>query len=261
MTAVATVQALERLARPLRARSRAGWAAGAVGLAALVLGSAAWLARLSVLTAPWWVLAAWAVARPSAHGQAMMSTDTNTTVAYTSAGAGPMSNQITKAAMARAITTGTNTAAMRSASRWTGARLPCASSTSRTICASAVSRPTRVASTTIAPVVLSVAPTTSSPSTFSTGIGSPVSMDSSTAVRPVRTTPSTATFSPGRTRNRSPTATSAAGTSTSVPSRKTRAVLGVRSSSRRIASDMRPLARASSRRPRRMSAMMDETAS
>ena len=62
MTAVATVQALERLARPLRARSRAGWAAGAVGLAALVLGSAAWLARLSVLTAPWWVLAAWALA-------------------------------------------------------------------------------------------------------------------------------------------------------------------------------------------------------
>jgi len=59
MTAVATVQALERLARPLRVRSRAGWAAGAVGLAAFVLGSAAWLARLSVLTAPWWVLAAW----------------------------------------------------------------------------------------------------------------------------------------------------------------------------------------------------------
>src|SRR4029077_15959259 len=62
MTAVATLQALEGLARPLRARSRAGWAAGAVGLAALVLGGAAWLARLSVLTAPWWVLAAWALA-------------------------------------------------------------------------------------------------------------------------------------------------------------------------------------------------------
>jgi hypothetical protein len=62
MTAIATAQALERLARPLRAQSRAGWAAGAVGLAALVLGSAAWLARLSVLTAPWWVLAAWALA-------------------------------------------------------------------------------------------------------------------------------------------------------------------------------------------------------
>ena len=62
MTAVATGQALERLARPLRAESRAGWAAGAIGLAALVLGSAAWLARFRVLTAPWWVLAAWALA-------------------------------------------------------------------------------------------------------------------------------------------------------------------------------------------------------
>ncbi|HEY8105678.1 MAG TPA: hypothetical protein VIE46_06195, partial [Gemmatimonadales bacterium] len=62
MTAIATAQALARLARPLRAQSRAGWAAGAVGLAALVLGTAAWLARLSVVTAPWWVLAAWALA-------------------------------------------------------------------------------------------------------------------------------------------------------------------------------------------------------
>ena len=62
MTAIATARALERLARPLRVQSRTGWAAGAVGLAALVLGSAAWLARLSVVTAPWWVLAAWALA-------------------------------------------------------------------------------------------------------------------------------------------------------------------------------------------------------
>ncbi|HTC23515.1 MAG TPA: hypothetical protein VK688_04085, partial [Gemmatimonadales bacterium] len=62
MTAIATVQALERLARPLRMQSRAGWAAGALGLAALMLGCVAWLARLNVLTAPWWVLAAWALA-------------------------------------------------------------------------------------------------------------------------------------------------------------------------------------------------------
>jgi hypothetical protein len=73
MTAIATVQALERLARPLRARSRAGWAAGAVGLAALVLGSAAWLARLNVLTAPWWVLAAWALALLALAGVAAVA--------------------------------------------------------------------------------------------------------------------------------------------------------------------------------------------
>ena len=41
---------------------------------------------------------------------------------------------------------------------------------------------------------------------FSTGNGSPVSIDSSTLERPSSTTPSTGTFSPGRTRRRSPTA-------------------------------------------------------
>ncbi len=62
MTAAATEQALARLAGPLRIRSRAGWAAGAMGLTTLVLGGAAWLARWQLLTAPWWVLAAWVVA-------------------------------------------------------------------------------------------------------------------------------------------------------------------------------------------------------
>mgnify|MGYP002382008576 CR=1 FL=1 len=38
-----------------------------------------------------------------------------------------------------------------------------------------------------------------------TGKGSPVSIDSSTALLPSTTTPSTGTFSPGRTLNRSPT--------------------------------------------------------
>jgi len=62
MTAVATERALARLAGPLRTRSRTGWAAGAMGVATLVLGGAAWLARWQLLTAPWWVLAAWVVA-------------------------------------------------------------------------------------------------------------------------------------------------------------------------------------------------------
>ncbi len=43
-----------------------------------------------------------------------------------------------------------------------------------------------------------------SPGPFSAGMGSPVTIDSSTALRPSSTTPSTGTFSPGRTRRRSP---------------------------------------------------------
>src|SRR3546814_10331770 len=46
--------------------------------------------------------------------------------------------------------------------------------TSRAICASAVSEPTRVASTTNRPPALTVAPVTGSPDPTSTGTGSPV---------------------------------------------------------------------------------------
>ena len=64
---------------------------------------------------------------------------------------------------------------------------------------------------TSAPLVLSVAPISLSPVRLLTGSGSPVSMDSSTALLPSTTTPSTGTFSPGRTRSRSPTCTWARG--------------------------------------------------
>src|SRR6266498_4365198 len=65
------------------------------------------------------------------------------------------------------------------------------------------------------------------PLVFSTGIGSPVIIDSSTEVAPSSTMPSTGIFSPGRTRRRSPTFTRSRGTSVSVPSsRSSRAVLG-----------------------------------
>ena len=77
---------------------------------------------------------------------------------------------------------------------------------------------------------LMVAPVTGSPAVFSTGSGSPVSIDSSTEERPSTTAPSTGTFSPGRTRSRSPTSTSSSGTSSSRPSaRITRAVFAARS--------------------------------
>ena len=51
---------------------------------------------------------------------------------------------------------------------------------------------------------------------FSTGIGSPLIIDSSTELRPSITTPSTGTFSPGRTRRRSPGCTRSSGTSDSL---------------------------------------------
>jgi len=50
------------------------------------------------------------------------------------------------------------------------------------------------------PVPLMVAPTTLLSGDFSTGIDSPVIIDSSMVLRPSRMTPSTGIFSPGRTR-------------------------------------------------------------
>ena len=95
---------------------------------------------------------------------------------------------------------------MRSASRCTGAFEPCASSTSRAICAERGvvadpggldDQPARRCSAS--------APNTASPGATSTGTGSPVSIDTSTADAPSTTVPSVAIFSPGRTTKRSPT--------------------------------------------------------
>ena len=60
--------------------------------------------------------------------------------------------------------------------------------------------------------MLIVAPATSAPGPTSTGTGSPVSIDWSTAESPSTTTPSVAIFSPGRTTNRSPARSSSIGT-------------------------------------------------
>ena len=65
---------------------------------------------------------------------------------------------------------------------------------------------------------LIVPPISLAPGSFSTGIDSPVTIDSSTALLPSSTTPSTGTLSPGRTRRRSPTCTCSSGTSSSSPS-------------------------------------------
>ncbi len=126
-----------------------------------------------------------------------------------------------------------------------GALEPCASSTSRTIWARALSRPTLVASIFSNPCLLMVAPMTSSPVCLSTGRLSPVSSDSSTVECPLMTTPSTGILSPGRTITMSPVCTCSIGMSTSVPSRSMRAVLACRPIRALMASLVLPLARTS----------------
>ena len=141
------------------------------------------------------------VASPSAHGHAMMSTATALTMACARRGSGPMKNHSAKVSTATPSTAGTNQPATLSASAWIGARLRCASATICTIRASIVSPPTRSARMRKLPVPLIVPPVTGSSAAFSTGIGSPVSMDSSTFDFPSSTTPSTGILSPGRTRS------------------------------------------------------------
>jgi hypothetical protein len=62
VSTAATRDALEELARPLTRRVAAGGGALALGLLLVGLGAAAWLARLEVVRALWWVPAAWVVA-------------------------------------------------------------------------------------------------------------------------------------------------------------------------------------------------------
>ena len=156
------------------------------------------------------------MASPSAHGQAMMSTATAAVKAKVALS--PVPSQKASVATDSAMTTGTKTPEIRSARRWTGALPVWASSTSRAIWARAVSAPILVARMTRRPPALTVAPATSEPSETSTGIDSPVSMLMSTADVPCSTTPSVATFSPGRTTKRSPIASCSTGTRRSAPS-------------------------------------------
>lgn len=132
---------------------------------------------------------------------------------------------------------------------------------SLTIWASTLSEPRVVARYRNAPVLFTVPPTTVSPGRLDTGRGSPVSMDSSTALEPLTTSPSTGTRSPGRTETRSPRRTLSSGTSSSASSRTTRAVVGWSPMSARRAVLVCPFARASSMLPRRTRATMTITAS
>ncbi len=78
-----------------------------------------------------------------------------------------------------------------------------------------VSRPTFSARMTKPPLRLIVPPMTFAPTSLSTGIDSPVTIDSSSVEWPSITSPSTGTLSPGRTRSRSPTATASSATTSS----------------------------------------------
>ncbi len=137
-----------------------------------------------------------------------------------------------------------------------GALLPCASSTMRMICASIVSFPTRVALKWKLPILLIVAPMTVSPGFFSTGMLSPVIIDSSMVEAPSITMPSTGTFSPGLTITISSANTSSILIAASCPFLITVAFLGRRPISFLMASEVCPLALASRNRPIRISAMI-----
>ena len=190
------------------------------------------------------------VARPSAQGQAMIRTETAASRAKAKRGSGPQTNQAAKAASAITTTSGTNQLDTLSASRWMGARLRCASATILTMRDSMVSAPTFSAFITKVPVRLTVPPITLAPASLVTGMGSPVIEDSSTALRPSLSTPSTGTFSPGRTRKRSPATIDSIGTSASLPSAPTlSAVRGARPSSALMAPLVESRARSSSTWP------------
>ena len=188
------------------------------------------------------------VARPSAHGHEMTSTDT----ACESAVSSPAPNAVHTANVTAAIamTAGTNTPLILSASFSIGAFDPVASSTMRMMPASAVSRPTRSARTTSQPERTEAAAVTRSPAARSTGTLSPVMADSSTEAAPSTTTPSAGMPAPVRTTSSSPTRTSATGTSSSPSAVRRTAVLGERSISEVTASVVLPFARASKYLPK-----------
>ena len=187
------------------------------------------------------------VASPRAQGQAITSTAT----AWISAASvpAPAHSQPSSVINASTSTTGTNTADTLSTSRCSGALAACASSTRRMIWASTVSEPTACTCITMRPSPLMEPPVSRPPSSRATGNGSPVSIDSSTCVCPSVTTPSAGMRSPGRTTSRSPTITSATGTSTSPVFDSRCTTSGRRACSARMAAVVCRLARASSHLP------------
>ena len=142
------------------------------------------------------------VASPNAHGQ--LTTSTQMPRASANPTGLPMISQTMIVTIAMPMTAGTNTDEILSASLATGALVAAASDTIWMICESVVSSPTLVASHFRKPDWFKVADDTSSPASLSTGMLSPVSAASLTALLPSITRPSTGMFSPGRTTKISP---------------------------------------------------------
>ncbi len=192
----------------------------------------------------------------------MISTATALIRPNTQPDSGPNSPQPRKVSTATRITPTTKNPATASAIRCIGALERWARATICTICDSMVSAPTFCASITRLPWVFRVAPIRASPTRLVTGTGSPVSMDSSTALSPSSTVPSTGTFSPGRTRKWSPWWTWGSGMSSSRPSAlMRRAVFGASPSSDLIAADVCERALSSSICPSSVSEMITAAAS
>ena len=107
-----------------------------------------------------------------------------------------------------------------------------------------------------APSPFIVPPVTALPFTLPSGIGSPVSIDSSTKLLPSITTPSTGTREAGLMRSRSPTSTRESGTSWSTPSTTRHTVWGTSPMSASKAAPVALRARASSTWPSSTSTVM-----
>ena len=175
---------------------------------------------------PFPTIIATGVARPSAQGQLMTRTATPRESATENSA--PLPSTTRKVRSAIPMTKGTKTAEILSAMRAIGAFVAAASDTISIICERLVSFPIRTAFAVIYPDRFRVPAEILSPSSLSAGIDSPVSADSSIAVRPERISPSTGICSPGFTAKTSPTATSSTDTVFSTPSFKSTAVLGLR---------------------------------
>ena len=190
------------------------------------------------------------VARPSAHGQAMINTARAGFAACVTEPS-PSTHHATNVARDNSSTIGTKTEETLSASRCASDLPDCASATIRDISASRVCSPTAVARDLSRPETATVPPTTSSPSSTGTGRLSPVIIEVSTSEAPPSTTASAAIVSPGRVTKTSPTPSLSAGIRISAPD-LVMTVTSLAASAARASSvsPARRVARASRNRPK-----------